>query len=212
MSNTTTTKKNTKKTQSKPAVKEAPQQDTNVSSTDVMLANMSQAEMMELLKKLMVTTPTTALESSISPAMVVQVQSNTAGTLTYTSKRTGETIKWSRLGDENPMTVEELQTMRNTQRGFFKNNRIKLVGDNAAAVIKYLRVEEYFEDFVDLTNLPELFKQRIEDIVRQIEPMPQEAKTALAVAARRMISDGELRDIFIIKELSKAVDCDLLQE
>lgn len=206
-SETKKTKTTTKKTAPKETVEEIVQEVVETPVASVNAFGFSEAEIAAILKQF----ADMKAAEKITPDTIVTVQSNFAGLLTYTSKKTNETIDWPSLGMTNPMTVEELTTMRNTQRGFFKNKWIKFVSDNAADVIKYLRVEEYFENFVDLTNLDELFKQKLEDIVAQVEAMPEEAKTALAIAAKRMIEDGDLRDIIVVRELGKAIGYDLFQ-
>lgn len=167
----------------------------------------TEADMLRLLQQL------TSLNAKkgFEPTDEVEVQSNFAGTLTYTSRRTSERWKWSKLGDTNFMPLEELQTMRNTQRDFFTNNWIKIIGDEADDIMKNLRINQYYTNFVDLTNLPELFEKKVDDIVKQVKSIPQEAKNTLAIAAKSMIAAGELRDIIVIRALSDAIGYDLLQ-
>ena len=147
----------------------------------------------------------------IDPSTEVEVQSNTAGSLIYVSKKTSEKFEWSRLGDSNWMSVEELTTMRNTQRGFFENNWVKIVGDEADDIINYLRLEKYFNEFIDLTELEEFLEMKADDIVKRVSPMKREIKDALASAAIQMINDGELADLNVIRALEKAIGYSLLE-
>lgn len=74
-------------------------------------------------------------------ADMVCVRSCFYGNLVYVSKKTGAIVEWQNFDAEQYMTVEELLYMRNSQPRFFKEPWIRIVGDNADAVFKFLSLE-----------------------------------------------------------------------
>ena len=146
----------------------------------------------------------------ITPTMEVEVASNKAGTLIYVSKKTSEKFEWNAIGDTNWMTVEELATMRNTQRAFFENNWVKVVDENADDIIRHLRLVKYYENFIDLSELEDIVQMEASDIIALISPMNKEIKDNLASEAKGMIENGDLNNLGIIRALEKAIGYSLL--
>lgn len=140
----------------------------------------------------------------------VEVASNVAGRLVYVSKKTSERFEWTRLDDTNWMTIDELTTMRNTQRGFFENNWVKIVGEDANDIVTFLRLEKYYENFVDMANLSDILTMGKDEIAKKVSGLKYEIKDAIASAAKQAISEGELSDLTAIRALEKAIGYALL--
>lgn len=146
----------------------------------------------------------------ITPTMEVEVASNKAGTLIYVSKKTSEKFEWNAIGDTNWMTIEELATMRNTQRAFFENNWVKVVDENADDIIRHLRLVKYYENFIDLSELEDIVQMEASDIIALVSPMNKEIKDNLASGAKGMIESGYLNNLGTIRALEKAIGYSLL--
>lgn len=153
-----------------------------------------------------------AKKIAIKQDTLIDVRSNFAGTLIYISKRTNEEVRWSDVGEINIMPYSELETMRNTQRQFFTNNWIKLVGEEGKEAIKQLRLEAQYENFVDLENIDEYLELSKEEIVAKISPMNRDIKDMIATKVSTMIQEGTLESLSTIKAFEEAVGYKLLED
>lgn len=142
---------------------------------------------------------------------LVYVQSCFHGNLFYKSKRNGSIVEWQRFGEEQPMDVDELMYMRNTQPTFFKEQWIRLVGDNAEDVFNFLRLDRYcktpldFDDFDDLFNLDPL---ELERTVKEFIPSLRES---FARRAAEKIEDDSLANLKVIKAIERVTGFELLK-
>ena len=64
----------------------------------------------------------------VDPLELVEVASNYYGMLVYVSRKTGYETSWGEYGDTVMMTVEDLITMKNSQKSFFERNWVVLQG------------------------------------------------------------------------------------
>ena len=202
MSKTTNTKTTNKKTQTA--------EKTVATAEATHVVESAQVEEMTEAKKEVVEIKT-APRKVFTPDTEVEVASNTAGRLVYVSKKTSERFEWTRLDDTNWMTIDELTTMRNTQRGFFENNWVKIVGDDANEIIKYLRLDKYYDNFVDMSNLKKILTLGRDEIINKVSGLKSEIKDAIASAAKQAITDGELSDLTAIRALERAIGYALLE-
>jgi hypothetical protein len=97
----------------------------------------------------------------------VWVKSNRHGELIYVSKKTGFTTSWENFGIPQPMTLEELMTMRNTYIKFFTRNLIIIEGFqdpeynetySVEEILAYLQVTQYYTSSLCPNNLNDVFK------------------------------------------------------
>lgn len=156
--------------------------------------------------------PMKAVEVAITPTTEIEVASNFAALLIYISKKTGEEIRWEQLGDTNMVLYSELETMRNTQRDFFNNNWIKLIGEYGQPALKKLRLESAYENFVDLEELDEFLALPADEIKDRVAVLKQETKDILAFKVKEMIDNGEIESIKVIRAFEAAVGYKLLEE
>ena len=108
---------------------------------------------------------------------MVWVRSNVPNELIYVSKKTGLTTSWENYGVPQPLTLEELVTMRNTQINFFKRNLIIIEGFqdpeynetySVEEILAYLQVTQYYTSSLCPSNLDDVFKMtpdKIEECV-----------------------------------------------
>lgn len=204
MSKTTNTKKTTSK-------KNKPVDETVAIAEPIQTPESTQAETIVIEEKKEVVEVKPISRKVFTPDTEVEVASNTAGRLVYVSKKTSERFEWTRLDDTNWMTIDELTTMRNTQRGFFENNWVKIVGEDADEIIKYLRLDKYYENFVDMSDLRSILTLNRDEIVDKVSGLKTEIKDAIASAAKQAITDGELADLTAIRALEKAIGYALLE-
>lgn len=151
--------------------------------------------------------------------VMVAVQSNTYGELIYVNQRTGARVSWKEIGDVQPVPMGELRDMRNTQRGFFSNNRIFIVGvedeeySEAAPedVYKALMVSQYYKDVIDPNNFNSIFGLEPHELRIRLNRMSDGAKTNLVVAANEAIRRGRLDSLKKIRVIEECLGCELIE-
>ena len=143
---------------------------------------------------------------------LVEVKSNFYGTLFYKSRVTGYECEWSNYGDVNVMTIAELQNMRNSQRKFFSENWIVLIGENSDDVLKYLQVDKYYENSIVYKNIDEIFALEPKELERVVSGLPSGMKDSVALKAHDMITSEELYNLKTIKALENALVYKLIEK
>ena len=150
--------------------------------------------------------------------VMVSVQSNTFGELIYVNPHNGTKVSWSELGDVQPMPMGELRAMRNTQRGFFSNNRIFVLGIEEEGyedalpedVYKSLMVSQYYKDIIDPDNFHDLFRLDVNELRDRLYRLGDGAKTNVVVAANEAIKSGRLDSIRKIQVIEECLGCELI--
>lgn len=148
----------------------------------------------------------------------VWVKSNCYGGLIYISKRTGFTIIWETFGSSQPMTLEELVMMRNTDVKFFSRNLVKITGFQSSKyadkysveeILKFLQISQYYTDSLCPDDISEVFRMSPDKIEERVPNMSSGVKNSILVRANEMISKGELDSLRVISSLEKALGCEL---
>lgn len=150
----------------------------------------------------------------------IWVYSNCFGGLKYISKRTGYTVVWDNFKSKQPISLEELITMKNTQRSFFEKNWILLSSfvdaeyENEYSVeeiLEFLQVRQYYSSVLCPENLEEVFEMSASEIESRVPNMSTGVKTAISVRANELIESGRLDSLTKIKALEKALNCELIR-
>jgi len=138
----------------------------------------------------------------------VMVKNLTGGKLIYVSKRLqGYSEVWHEFGEEIPMPMEELYSMKNTDRRFFTENWIEV----DIAVLRDLQMERFYKDAITYDEIQNLFSMDIDKIVVKIGRMSMPVKNCVGLQAMKMIEDRTLTDIGKITALEKALKCELYE-
>lgn len=140
---------------------------------------------------------------------LVDVQSAVYGGLVYVSKKTGYTIEWPDFGSTQPVTVDELMTMRNSQPAFFKKGWVRLIGDNAEEVKHYLQLERYCANELPYEDFDEVYELSAEDIVSTVSGLSDSMKESIARRAIDLINDGVIDSNKKINAIEAATGYDL---
>lgn len=151
--------------------------------------------------------------------VMVGIQSNTYGELIYLNRRTGARITWATIGEVQPVPMGELRDMRNTQRGFFVNNRIFVTGvqdeeysdATPEDVYKALMVSQYYKDTIDPDDFNKIFTLSEYELRERLERMGSGAKTNFIVAANEAIRRGRLDSLRKIRTIEECLGCELIQ-
>lgn len=153
----------------------------------------------------------------LDDSVLISVKSNVYGGLVYINRRTGDQTTWDQCGDVQTLSMGDLRAMKGTQRAFFENQWIYIVGVEDAGyedvtpedIYRNLMVSQYYKNVLDPDNYTEIFswsEPRIRELIAQ---MSDGAKTNLIVAANTCIADGSLDSLRKIQLLEECLGCEL---
>lgn len=153
----------------------------------------------------------------LDDSVLISVKSNVYGGLVYINRRTGDQTTWDRCGDVQTLTMGDLRAMKGTQRAFFENQWIYIVGVEDAEyedvapedIYRSLMVTQYYKNILNPDNYAEIFTWSETRIRETIAGMSDGAKTNLIVAANTCIADGTLDSLRTIQLLEKCLGCEL---
>ena len=153
----------------------------------------------------------------ITDNTTVVVRSCFSGKLFYKNLKTGDETEWSRIGDEQELSVGDLKSMRSTQSSFFKNQWIRIVcaydddGNEIPAidVINHLRVQQYYQNFIDPSDTSAVCGWSVKEIEENVPLLNESARENLMVALNDYIESGSLDSLTKIRAFEKALECKL---
>ena len=109
---------------------------------------------------------------------LVMVKSAVNGKLVYVSKRLNGYIEtWNGMGEEIPMEMAELYSMKNTDKSFFTENWIEV----DPIVLRDLQMERYYKDAVSIADLEDIFELEGDELRQAISKMKENTKNAFAL-------------------------------
>lgn len=160
--------------------------------------------------------PAPASEAPKHPAVVdmndiVMVQSCFHGNLSYISKRNGSIIEWPQFGEEQPMSVDELMYMRNTQPTFFKEQWVRLIGSNADDVFAFLHLDRYCKNNLRFDTFDDVFSMEPDLLVSVVEAFAPSLRESFARQALDRMQAGTLNDLRQVRAIEQATGFSLLR-
>ena len=161
-------------------------------------------------------TPTTvetpiAQRHAVSLTDLVCVQSCFHGNLFYKSKRNGSIVEWQSFGEEQFMDVDELMYMRNTQPTFFKEQWVRLVGENADAVFEFLHLDRYCKNNLKFDTFDDVFAMDPDDLITVVKGFAPSLRNSFARRAKELVEGGAINQLTTIKAIERATGYDLLK-
>lgn len=153
----------------------------------------------------------------LDDSVLVYVQSNTYGGLTYVDKHNGDMTEWSNVGDVQTMTMGSLRSMKSTQRAFFENQWIFVLGIAESGyedvtpddIYKALMVTQYYSGVLGFGDINSMLSWDADKIRSVVSKMSSGAKTNIVVAANTAIKDGSLDSLRKIHVLEEVLECEL---
>ena len=127
--------------------------------------------------------------------------------VSYKDSKTGDMYEWDEVGHIEPMTFDTLKNMWRSYKGYFRNMWLK---PNDARVINQFGLTKTFEKYEYLMNVSNYTKKNIKVICDAISETPNGLKFAICDKVKSMVISGELTDVFVIKELEKRLNIDLI--
>ena len=157
------------------------------------------------------TRPVAAKRVEVDLNDIVYVQSCFHGNLFYKSKRNGSIVEWQTFAEEQPMSVDELMYMRNTQPTFFKEQWVRLVGENADDVFAFLHLDRYCKNNLKFDDFDDVFEMNAEEIEATVKEFTASLKESFARRAKELYDAGELNNLKVIKAIERATKFKLLE-
>ena len=153
----------------------------------------------------------------LDDTVLINVKSNTFGTLFFKNPRTGDSTTWSHFGDVQQVTMGDLRAMKGNQRAFYENQWIYIVDVEdegyedvtAEDICKVLMVTQYYKNVLDPDNFSQIFTWPEEKVRERVAMMNAGAKLNLLVAANTAIKNGTLDSLKRIKVLEDILGCEL---
>ena len=147
-------------------------------------------------------------KKSIPMDALVMVKSAVNGKLVYVSKRqTGYMETWNGLGEEIPMEMAELYSMKNTDRSFFTENWIEV----DPIVLRDLQMERFYKDSISVADLDGIFDLEGDELKQAISKMKENTRNAFALEAVKRVENGTLTNFRTISTIEEMLNCEIYE-
>lgn len=133
----------------------------------------------------------------------VEVRSVCSGTVVFKSQKTGMTYKWTGKDEVEVMTIGEVMAMNNASNKFLTTPW--LVVDHEELNIG-LGLQKLNDSIGMIDDLEDFLSQPIQDIKETIEALPKGYRSVLAEQIAIKVSNNEIRDYVLIRELEKVLN------
>lgn len=127
--------------------------------------------------------------------------------VSYKDSKTLDMYEWSEIGHIEYMTFDTLKNLWRNNKGYFKNLWLKPMDDR---VINKFGLAKTFEKYEYLMEGSNYTKKNINAICDAIKTTPNGLKFSICNKVKNLVVDGELVDVFVIRELEKRLNIDLL--
>lgn len=139
---------------------------------------------------------------------LVMVKSAIYGKLIYVSKRIqGYKEVWNGFGEEIPMEMAELYSMKNTDRKFFTENWIEV----DPLVLRDLQMERYYTQSISIDTFNSLFELSESELESKIDNMKEHIRNAFVLEAMKRVENGTLNNLKTISLIEKKLNCELYE-
>ncbi len=128
--------------------------------------------------------------------------------VSYKDSKTLDMYEWHEVGHVEDMTFDTLKNMWKNNKGYFKNLWLK---PNDDRVINKFGLTKTFEKYEYLMDGSNYTKKNIGAICDAIKATPNGLKFAICDKVKNLVISGEVADVFVIKELEKRLQIDLIE-
>lgn len=127
--------------------------------------------------------------------------------ISYKDSKTLDMYEWHDIGHVEYMTFDTLKNMWRNNKGYFKNLWLK---PNDDRVINKFGLTKTFEKYEYLMDGSNYTKKNINLICDAIKGTPNGLKIAICDKVKNLVVNGEVTDVFVIRELEKRLHIDLI--
>lgn len=127
--------------------------------------------------------------------------------VSYKDNKTLDMYEWDTIGHVEYMTVETLDNMWRSYKGYFKNLWLK---PNDERVIKRFGLDKTFEKYEYLMDGSNYTKKNIDTICEAIANTPNGLKLSICDKVKNLVISGEVTDVFVIRALENRLKINLI--
>ena len=127
--------------------------------------------------------------------------------VSYKDSKTLDMYEWHDIGHVEYMSFETLKNMWRNNKGYFKNLWLK---PNDDRVINKFGLTKTFEKYEYLMDGSNYTKSNIKAICSAIKETPNGLKFSICNKVKNLVISGEVTDIFVIRELEKRLQINLV--
>lgn len=127
--------------------------------------------------------------------------------VSYKDKKYGDIYKWEKADEVVEMTFDVINYMHQNHKTYFKSMWIKPLDKR---VIKKFGLESTYRDYDFLMDASNYTRKNVNEICDSIRKTPQSLKFAICNKIKSLVSSGEISDIFILREIEKSLNIDLI--
>jgi len=137
---------------------------------------------------------------NLDPKRVIPVVSMVSYPVGYQCKLSPIFLSWDGYGDEHSMSIEEIGMMNSEYSGFIQDP-IFMIDDEEFAEVYHLN--EKYELIFELEDLTTFYSQRIIIVEEKMDKLSPEIRRNLILRTIKMVDNGELNNIGVIKMLKR---------
>lgn len=127
--------------------------------------------------------------------------------VSYKDSKTLDMYEWTETGHLEYMTFDTLKNMWRNNKGYFKNLWLKPMDDR---VINKFGLTKTFENYEYLMDGSNYTRKNINAICEAIKATPNGLKFSICNKVKNLVINGEVTDIFVIRELEKRLQIGLI--
>lgn len=127
--------------------------------------------------------------------------------VSYKDSKTLDMYEWQEAGHVEYMTFETLKNMWRNNKGYFKNLWLKPCDER---VINKFGLTNTFEKYEYLMDSSNYTKKNIKVICDAIKSTPNGLKMSICDKVKNLVINGEIADVFVIRELEKQLKIELI--
>ena len=127
--------------------------------------------------------------------------------VSYKDSKTLDMYEWREAGHSEYMTFDTLKNLWRNNKGYFKNLWLKPIDDRVINKFGLTKTFEKYEYLMDGSNYT---KKNIKDICDAIKATPNGLKFSICNKVKNLVIDGEITNVFVIRELEKHLQIDLI--
>lgn len=150
---------------------------------------------------------------TLTSDMLVPCMDNVpVGVLVYASQRQiGYQVTWTRYTEIQHVELGELVTMKSTQLRFFSENYIVIPDDYEykEEVLKYLHVEQYYENAADPVSIKKLLNMPVDAMTQKIRAMGETSKKSVLNHVKTAVENGDVDSLKRIRALEEVLETKL---
>lgn len=128
--------------------------------------------------------------------------------VSYKDSKTLDMYEWQEVGHVEYMTFDTLKNLWRNNKGYFNNLWLK---PNDDRVINKFGLTKKFEKYEYLMDGSNYTRKNIDAVCDAIKATPNGLKFAICSKVKNLVVDGDVTDVFVIKELEKRLQIDLIE-